>query len=247
MAQVSEAMMSNLQNVDMLALCSSHDDRRGSGPEVPATPHFRHRDTSKAALPDPEAARSRFRPGMRAGGTCTQPRRLQQRPRPVSPGRRLRRRYTSVAPGCAAATDANAATEAAPRGPSRTWTTWRLLETRRLGDKATKKKGVGATRIFKKWQNSIYRHGNSGAAGLAAGLSREECGTVGRRPRRASGGEARWRRGAYIKSLVYGGLDGIITTFAIVCAAVGTSRKAGHGLREPRGGRDEHGIGRHPK
>ena len=44
MAQVSEAMMSNLQNVDMLALCSSHDDRRGSGPEVPATPHFRHRD-----------------------------------------------------------------------------------------------------------------------------------------------------------------------------------------------------------
>ncbi len=29
--------------------------------------------------------------------------------------------------------------------------------------------------------------------------------------------------GAYIKSLVYGGLDGIITTFAIVCAAVGTS------------------------
>ena len=55
--------------------------------------------------------------------------------------------------------------------------------------------------------------------------------------------------GAYIKSLVYGGLDGIITTFAIVCAAVGAgiSRKAGHGLREPRGGRDEHGIGRQPK
>ena len=47
--------------------------------------------------------------------------------------------------------------------------------------------------------------------------------------------------GAYIKSLVYGGLDGIITTFAIVCAAVGTS--AGHGLRE---GRDEHGVGRQP-
>ena len=67
MAQVSEAMMSSLRNVDMLALCSSHDDRRGSGPEVPATPHFRHRDTSKAALPDPEAARSRFRPGKRAG------------------------------------------------------------------------------------------------------------------------------------------------------------------------------------
>ena len=44
MAQVNEAMMSSLQNVDMLALCSSHDDRRGSGPEVPATPHFRHRD-----------------------------------------------------------------------------------------------------------------------------------------------------------------------------------------------------------
>ena len=35
--------------------------------------------TSKAALPDLKVARSRFRPGMRAGGTCTQPRRLQQR------------------------------------------------------------------------------------------------------------------------------------------------------------------------
>ena len=72
MAQVNEAMMSSLQNVDMLALCSSHDDRRGSGPEVPATPHFRHRDTSKAALPDPEAARSRFHSGKRAGGNCTE-------------------------------------------------------------------------------------------------------------------------------------------------------------------------------
>ena len=77
MAQVNEAMMSSLQKVDMLALCSSHDDRRGSGLEVPATPHFRHRDTSKAALPDPEAARSRFRPGN-AGRRYLHPRRLQQ-------------------------------------------------------------------------------------------------------------------------------------------------------------------------
>ena len=79
-----------------------------------------------------------------------------------------------------------------------------------------------------KVSNSIYRHGNSGAAGLAAGLSRKECGTVGRahaeRAEEKHAGDA----GAYIKSLVYGGLDGIITTFAIVCAAVGTglSRKA---------------------
>ena len=52
--------------------------------------------------------------------------------------------------------------------------------------------------------------------------------------------------GAYIKSLVYGGRhhndlrDRLRRGWNL-------SRKAGHGLREPRGGRDEHGVGRQPK
>ena len=51
--------------------------------------------------------------------------------------------------------------------------------------------------------------------------------------------------GAYIKSLVYGGRhhndlrDRLRRGWNL-------SRKAGHGLREPRGGRDEHGVGRQP-
>ena len=48
--------------------------------------------------------------------------------------------------------------------------------------------------------------------------------------------------GGYLKSIVYGGMDGIITTFAVVASIMGANLATGSSLIVDRRNRSDHGV-----